>query len=278
MSSADLYELKDILLNDDERHYDVLSILKETPIDKKMLQETGLGKIVAKIRDKSVDALVKKKAKELVDLWKYLVKTDSKDKKSDQADQQIDSGETNSRIEIEVDLTQKHSVPITDDPKRDKVRNVLFKALLPRSDADEREPADVAEEIESICFEKLSEKDYFTQIRSIKFNLTDPKNLDFKQKCLRGYFEVDRYPSLKAEDMASQEWNDKRDQVRRSALEECQSDWALRHGNISVSGMFQCGKCKGTKTTYFQMQTRSSDEPMTTFVSCLQCKNRWKFC
>jgi len=28
------------------------------------------------------------------------------------------------------------------------------------------------------------------------------------------------------------------------------------------SGLFKCGKCKGVKTTYYQMQTRSADEPM----------------
>lgn len=32
------------------------------------------------------------------------------------------------------------------------------------------------------------------------------------------------------------------------------------------------------KTTYYQMQTRSADEPMTTFVTCVNCGNRWKFC
>ena len=36
-------------------------------------------------------------------------------------------------------------------------------------------------------------------------------------------------------------------------------------------------KCKTMKTTYYEMQTRSADEPMTTFVSCLNCENRWKF-
>ena len=41
-------------------------------------------------------------------------------------------------------------------------------------------------------------------------------------------------------------------------------------------GLFQCGKCKGVKTTYYQMQTRSADEPMTTFVTCTNCSNRWK--
>ena len=42
------------------------------------------------------------------------------------------------------------------------------------------------------------------------------------------------------------------------------------------AGMFKCGKCKSKKTTYYQMQTRSADEPMTTYVTCLGCNNRWK--
>ena len=41
-------------------------------------------------------------------------------------------------------------------------------------------------------------------------------------------------------------------------------------------GFFKCGKCKTYKTTYTQAQTRSADEPMTTFVLCLNCNNRWK--
>lgn len=41
---------------------------------------------------------------------------------------------------------------------------------------------------------------------------------------------------------------------------------------------FQCSKCKERKCTYYQMQTRSADEPMTTFVTCVNCNNRWKFC
>ena len=46
--------------------------------------------------------------------------------------------------------------------------------------------------------------------------------------------------------------------------------------NDSYEGMFKCGKCKSRKTTYYQMQTRSADEPMTTFVTCTNCNNRWK--
>ena len=39
---------------------------------------------------------------------------------------------------------------------------------------------------------------------------------------------------------------------------------------------FTCGKCRSTKCTYYQLQTRSADEPMTTFVTCLDCGNRFK--
>ncbi len=41
-------------------------------------------------------------------------------------------------------------------------------------------------------------------------------------------------------------------------------------------GFFTCGRCRSKKTTYYQLQTRSADEPMTTFVSCLNCDRNWK--
>ena len=47
--------------------------------------------------------------------------------------------------------------------------------------------------------------------------------------------------------------------------------------NIAAStDTFTCRKCKNNKCTYYQMQTRSADEPMTCYVNCLTCGNRWK--
>jgi DNA-directed RNA polymerase subunit M/transcription elongation factor TFIIS len=43
-----------------------------------------------------------------------------------------------------------------------------------------------------------------------------------------------------------------------------------------VKGLFKCGRCKSTNTTYYQLQTRSADEPMTTYVTCIDCEKRWK--
>ena len=45
----------------------------------------------------------------------------------------------------------------------------------------------------------------------------------------------------------------------------------------AATDTFTCRKCKGNQCTYYQMQTRSADEPMTTFVTCLLCSTRFKF-
>lgn len=60
------------------------------------------------------------------------------------------------------------------------------------------------------------------------------------------------------------------------------SDKKIRDANIyapkleaSTDG-FTCRKCKSKECSYYQLQTRSADEPMTTFVTCITCGNRWK--
>ena len=44
-----------------------------------------------------------------------------------------------------------------------------------------------------------------------------------------------------------------------------------------ISSEFTCRKCKSNNCSHYQLQTRSADEPMTTFVSCQECGHRWKF-
>jgi len=47
--------------------------------------------------------------------------------------------------------------------------------------------------------------------------------------------------------------------------------------NIQAStDMFTCKKCKSKKCTYYELQTRSADEPATIFVTCLDCGKHWK--
>ncbi len=72
-------------------------------------------------------------------------------------------------------------------------------------------------------------------------------------------------------------------ELLRSKERKAAKDAANDRLGDNYEGMFECSKCKRNKapntkrTTYYQMQTRSADEPMTTFVSCHECGNRWKF-
>jgi len=50
-----------------------------------------------------------------------------------------------------------------------------------------------------------------------------------------------------------------------------------REHDATFEGANKCGRCKSMKTSYYQLQTRSADEPMTTFVTCHNCDKRWKF-
>ena len=46
--------------------------------------------------------------------------------------------------------------------------------------------------------------------------------------------------------------------------------------NKNNDGLFKCRKCKTYNTTYYSLQTRSADEPMTNFITCQTCNTRWK--
>lgn len=77
-------------------------------------------------------------------------------------------------------------------------------------------------------------------------------------------------------DMTVVDLNPKRWKAQIEA--QIEKDKHLYSSSGSASIYFYCSACKKkTKCDYYQMQTRSADEPMTTFVTCLECDRRWKF-
>ncbi|XP_077826512.1 transcription elongation factor A protein 3 isoform X6 [Macaca mulatta] len=75
-------------------------------------------------------------------------------------------------------------------------------------------------------------------------------------------------------EMASDELRELRNAMTQEAIREHQ----MAKTGGTTTDLFQCSKCKKKNCTYNQVQTRSADEPMTTFVLCNECGNRWKFC
>lgn len=49
----------------------------------------------------------------------------------------------------------------------------------------------------------------------------------------------------------------------------------FRSNVLASTDSYTCHRCKKRECTYYQMQTRSADEPMTIFISCISCGNAW---
>lgn len=171
------------------------------------------------------------------------------------------------------------------DPIRDKVRELLAEALCKvsvevdddlRDAVNECDPHRVAVQVETAMFEKWGKSSGAQKFkyRSIMFNIKDPNNPDFRRKVLTGQYSPHSIVKLSPEDMASDERQKENKKIKEKALFNSE----LGGPPKASTDKFKCGRCGKNQTTYYQMQTRSADEPMTTYVTCVNCDNRWKFC
>ncbi len=50
----------------------------------------------------------------------------------------------------------------------------------------------------------------------------------------------------------------------------------LEGNKAMATDRFLCSRCHKRECTYYEMQTRSADEPMTIFITCLNCGKHWR--
>jgi DNA-directed RNA polymerase subunit M/transcription elongation factor TFIIS len=108
---------------------------------------------------------------------------------------------------------------------------------------------------------------YKDRLRSIVMNLTNTALIEL----LRNKEVVPQNVAF----MTHQEYNPERwKALIESKMKRDASKYA---DNIQAStNMYTCKKCKSTRCTYYEMQTRSADEPATIFVTCLDCGKHWR--
>ncbi len=162
----------------------------------------------------------------------------------------------------------------TGDKMRDKVRDLLSKALEINAE-DKSDCLTVAAAIENAMFKKFNGNGppYKNKYRSISFNLKDAKNQKLRDSVLKRELPPSRLIEMSNQELA----NDELKKTREKVHERMTRDAMPYNKPAASTDMFKCGKCKERKCTYYQMQTRSADEPLTTFVSCVNCGNRWRF-
>lgn len=168
--------------------------------------------------------------------------------------------------------------PATTDAVRLKCREMLMNAL--KVDGDPAEgcatPDELAEELEECIYAEFKNTDmrYKNRIRSRVANLKDSKNPSLRSNYMSGAIAAAKLAKMTPEEMASDEMKKLREKFVKEAINDAQ----LATVQGTKTDLLKCGKCKKRNCTYNQIQTRSADEPMTTFVLCIECGHRWKFC
>ena len=114
---------------------------------------------------------------------------------------------------------------------------------------------------------------YISKIRSFYTNIANNSyvnNPNFRQKIIDGTIPINKLSELSVYDIYPENWAELLDKkIKRDKLKYEMKPTAM-------TDLFKCRKCSSRSCSYYEVQTRSADEPMTQFITCLDCGNRWK--
>lgn len=199
---------------------------------------------------------VKKIVEELINKWKGILNK-------------------NKEISIDSILLQGENVS-----KRNNTRKNLYKYLegnLKEKNNDSKKALlDKVVEIEEKLYEILKgETPYVNRVLEIMHNLKDENNNEFRNDIIEGKITPEELCTMEATEMLNKNKQEEIEKQIKDKIDEVRTDWNEKHGQVT-EGMYKCRICGGKKTIQHEQQTRSADEPMTLFITCVNCKYTWK--
>lgn len=96
-------------------------------------------------------------------------------------------------------------------------------------------------------------------------------NDEFYDKVIKNEIDINYIAFLKPTETNTKLWES-------YVMKKNATDKFLYTKKIETTDEYKCGMCKKRECTYYSLQTRSSDEPSTIFVECVNCGNKWSFC
>ena len=114
---------------------------------------------------------------------------------------------------------------------------------------------------------------YLSRVISIYLNLDKNsyiKNEHFLEKIYNKEIDPTKISQLSIYDIFPENWKyilelrSKKDKLKYKLKPE------------AMTNAYKCRKCGSRSTSYYEVQTRSADEPMTQFITCLDCETHWK--
>jgi transcription elongation factor S-II len=128
--------------------------------------------------------------------------------------------------------------------------------------------------IEPNIDDKIFKRIYVNKIISLYNNIDKDsyvKNQNFLNRIYESNFDIKNIAFLTPQEIHKDHWKKYLDR------QNANDDFLYSRTAGIRTNEYKCGRCKEKNCTYYQLQVRCSDEPMTTFINCLNCGNRWSF-
>ncbi|KAJ1982730.1 transcription elongation factor TFIIS [Dimargaris verticillata] len=272
--------------NDIPAVLDLFKHLNHYKASEEFLRKTEIGLCIGKLRNHT-DPNVASGAKALVRKWKMDVIAAGHTKGQDKAKTELpntpstpiasSNGTPTSdkpSVKERTVASDGVTIPSRGDKTREKCTEMLYSSLATNSGADPGLLMKRAGAIENTVYTSIGAVNpaYKAKIRSFYLNLRDKSNPGLREAVTSGEIPVQKFCSMSKQDMASEERKAQDRKIQQENLFKARGAGPA----VAETDQFKCGRCKSRKCTYYQMQTRSADEPMTTFVTCTNCENRWK--
>lgn len=163
----------------------------------------------------------------------------------------------------------------------ERIDESLFHVLISVSN-DEVRCRQISKEITSSLFQYACQNKMELQRKYVTLmsNLQHPENgHPLIQRILTGDIEPRKLVTMTHEELYPELWARRMNIQHAKDLRKISTSASVIKEEMIKSGyqgIIQCRRCKSRYTTYYEKQTRSADEPMTAFVQCFECGNRWK--
>lgn len=269
-----VYNDSDMALEEkDDKLFNLLKTLQNVTMNVELLKKTKIGLVVGKLR-KYENAKVATYAKCLLKEWKNIAK-------SPRVSSQVVVKNPNIVLNPKVGLNSMREKVIAKLVETMKVHDCSSDEKLMDKHATFIEEAMAARY--KLHTKLENKKEYSSKYRQLQFNLK--KNKRLVQQILNGSIHAKDLITMSADDLATEARRKETEKLRDDAFQRSRLDWAEANADKineqcgikdGESGLFTCGRCKSSKTSNTQKQTRSADEPMTVFVLCHNCGKRWK--
>ncbi|KAI1115690.1 transcription elongation factor s-ii [Nemania sp. NC0429] len=269
---------------------------KDVRPTEEMLRTTKAGLVVGKLRGHT-DKTIGKAANEVVAKWRKIVEEEKKakglhgpggrhrdsaspaSKAASPAPKPVVNGGSKKTYEGNTETrkftTDKVDIKRTDSMIRNNCIGVLYNGLAYRSTESEDAVLIKAMAVEAAALKayKGETQTYKEKVRSLFQNLKIKNNLDLGRNVMSGAISPEKFVVMTSKQLQSAEQR----KVDAALEEENMKKAQVPMVEKSISDTLECSGCKKKMVSYSQAQTRSADEPMTTFCECTNCGKRWKF-